>query len=236
MSENQRKIPLYMQIKSKLIDRINENEWNPGDAIPSESQLMKYYNVSRTTVRQAIRDLAQDGIIETRRGAAARLKSAPEEDVNNTGVVHHEVGEEFSVKVLRAYQADNHQFAKHQLKLDDHTDVYLLERIRIADGIPIGLQQLFTPTYIGEILEKEGFTYFDIFPVLGKHMVNYSTIKENVTSCLANQHEADLLGIMSGDPLIEITRLTLGLDHTPIEFSKTKYVPSNFNYNIEIGR
>lgn len=232
---NQRKIPLYMQVKRKLIDSIKENEWAPGDAIPSESQLMQRYNVSRTTIRQAIRDLSNDGIIETRRGAVARVKETPKDEGKDPGVVHHEAGDKFSLKVLRSKYVNDNYFAKHQLQIEDNEKVYFAERLRIADGIPIGFQQLFTPAYIGEILENDISSWFDIFPILGIHRVTYSTIKENVSATIATQHEADLLGIMGGEPLIDIWRVTLGTDNRPIEYSKTKYVPAHFDYRIEIG-
>ncbi|MDQ0352199.1 GntR family transcriptional regulator [Alkalibacillus filiformis] len=236
MTDQQRKIPLYLQIKRKLIDRIKSGDLTPGDAIPSESQLMQEYNVSRTTVRQAIRDLANDEIVETRRGAVARVKEAPKEELHNPGVVHHELGEDFSVKVLRSKFVDDHYFSKKKLELEDDAEVFTLERLRLANGYPIGIQQLFTPTYIGEILGDEGDKWFDIFPILGMHGVNYSTIKESVSATIANRYEADLLGITSGDPLIEISRVTLGVDYNPIEYSKTRYLPNAFDYRIEIGR
>lgn len=235
MSKPQRKLPLYLQVKRKLVDRIKDNEWVPGDPIPSESQLMQSYNVSRTTIRQAIRDLTNDGIIETRRGTVARVKQTPNDEMQNPGVLHHESGDKFSIKVLRSNYASDHYFAKSQLQMEDDEEVYFLERLRLADEIPIGFQQLFTPAYIGEILEGEAASWFDIFPVLGMNAVYYSTIKENITATLANQYEADLLGITSGDPLIDIRRVTLGNDSKPIEYSRTKYVPAHFNYRIEIG-
>ncbi|MDQ0159381.1 GntR family transcriptional regulator [Alkalibacillus salilacus] len=236
MTDNQRRIPLYLQIKRKLIDRIHNGDLSPGDPIPSESQLMQQYNVSRTTVRQTIRDLANDGIVETRRGAASRVKEEPQEDLHNPGIVHHELGTGFSVKVLRSQFMKEHSFAKKELELREKEQVYLLERIRLADGYPIGLQQLFAPVYISDMLTEKENEWFDIFPVLGMHGINYSTIKESVTAIIANRDEADLLGITSGDPLIEINRVTLGEDQNPIEYSKTKYLPSAFNYRIEVGR
>jgi len=234
MSKQQRKIPLYIQIKRKLIDKIKEREWVPGDPLPSEGQLMQQFNVSRTTIRQTIRELAHDGIIETRRGAVARVKETPKDELENPGVVHHESGGEFSIKVLRSKYVYDHYFAQQQLQIED-AKIFFLERLRIADGTPIGFQQLYTPAYIGELIENEASAWFDIFPVLGMNSVNYSSIKEDVTASLVNQYEADLMGITSGDPLIEISRVTLGTDHRPIEFSKTKYLPAHFNYRIEIG-
>ena len=61
-------------------------------------------------------------------------------------------------------------------------------------------------------------------------------IQENVSASMATQHEADLLGIISGEALIDIERTTLGIDHNPIEYCRTIYLPDYFNYKVEIGR
>ncbi|MUV37097.1 Transcriptional regulator NanR [Lentibacillus sp. JNUCC-1] len=234
MAKEQRKIPLYVQIKGKLMARIKNQEWMPGDPLPSEGDLMQQFNVSRTTIRQAIRDLTQEGIIETRRGAVARIKTTPNDKMENPGIVHHELGTDFSAKVLRSQYVSDHYYAQHQLK-QENKSIYFLERVRLADDVPIGIQQLYTPAKIGHLIEEKAASWFDIFPLLGMNGVTYSNIKEDVTASLVNQHEADLLGISCGDPLIGINRVTLGTDRQPIEFSKTKYLPEHFNYRIEIG-
>ncbi|MCE7794466.1 GntR family transcriptional regulator [Salipaludibacillus sp. CUR1] len=236
MSKNQRKLPLYVQIKNKLVTNIKEEVWKPGDPIPSESQLMEQFNVSRTTIRQAIRDLAQTGIVETRRGMPARIRQAPAEDFANPGVIHHESGNDMGVTVLRAELTNTHFLAKANLELDDSEEVYYLERIRLADGKPIAYQQLFVPEYIRELIKPSESETFDIFPSLGKHGVNFSTIKENVSAANTGRYEADLLGIIPGEALIDISRTTIGTDGCPIEYSRTRYKPESFNYRVEIGR
>ena len=54
-------IPLYLQVKVILLEKIENGEWKPGTMIPTEMELMRTYSVSRTTVRQAIQDLVVSG-------------------------------------------------------------------------------------------------------------------------------------------------------------------------------
>lgn len=236
MPQKQRKLPLYVQIKNKMIENIKRNFWSPGNPIPSETQLMQRYNVSRTTIRQAIRELVQDGILETQRGKATHVKQVPREEMGNSGIIHHELDGDFSVKVLRSEYVMDRYFAKRQLKLDEDDKVYFLERLRLSKGIPIGFQQLFAPPFIGEKVKHPATTTFDLFPVLGEHNIHYINIKENVSATNATQYEADLLGIISGEALIDIERNTIGIDQIPIEYCRTKYLPNFFNYKVEIGR
>src|SRR5699024_7102955 len=158
------------------------------------------------------------------------------DDFYTQGVAHHEIGQTFSAKVLRSEYLKNHPYPNHYLELHDDETAYFTERIRIADGVPIGIQKMYTPRYVGEIIEDKIYTWYDVFPVLGMHGVYYNHLEENITAVLANQYDADLLGITCGDPLIVVYRRAIGEDRQPIEYSILKYIPAYFNYRAQIGR
>lgn len=231
----QRKLPLYVQIKNKLVNNIKDGIWKPGEAIPSESQLIEQYNVSRTTIRQAIQDLVQKNVLETRRGAPTRVRQEPQIELENPGIIHHELGTDFEVKVLRAEKLQENYYACYQLQLEEKEDVFILERLRIADQKPIAFQQMFLPLSIGEKMRDISSEAFDIFPKLGEHNIHYTNIKELVSASNATPYEADLLGVTPGGALIDIERTTIGIDGSPIEYSRTKYLPPYFHYRVEIG-
>ena len=56
-------VPLYYQLKELILEAINENKYTAGDVIPTEKEISSYYQISRTTVRQAIGELVQEGIL-----------------------------------------------------------------------------------------------------------------------------------------------------------------------------
>ena len=56
-------IPLYYQVKKIILDRILSNELSPGEAIPTEKSFCGMYDISRTTVRQAITELVNEGYL-----------------------------------------------------------------------------------------------------------------------------------------------------------------------------
>lgn len=234
MSKKQWKVPLYEQVKRHLINQMKEEQWQPGDEIPSERELMQEFNVSRTTVRQAILELARAGIIETRRGAVARVKDNKKDDFYPQGFVHHEIGQKFSLKVLRSEYLTDDPFSKHHLNLDDGEKTFYTERIRVADGLPIGIQKMYTPQYVGELIEDQIHAWYDVFPVLGMHEVFYNHLTENITAEIANQYEADLLGISPGDPLIVVHRKAIRKERQPIEYSILKYIPTYFDYRVQM--
>ncbi|MDU3348564.1 MAG: GntR family transcriptional regulator, partial [Clostridium sp.] len=56
-------IPVYYQLKNDLISKISEGVWKPGECIASERELCEIYGVSRMTIRQAIGELVQEGVL-----------------------------------------------------------------------------------------------------------------------------------------------------------------------------
>src|SRR5699024_91642 len=74
-TDNETQIPLYHQIKDTLVSRISDGVWQAGDLIPTEVELMKEFEVSRTTIRQAISILVHEGLLEKRQGRGTTVKS-----------------------------------------------------------------------------------------------------------------------------------------------------------------
>ncbi|WP_282153091.1 UTRA domain-containing protein [Ruegeria atlantica] len=67
----------YQDIKSNILGRIRDNTWPPGAAVPGEIQLAKEFGCARATVNRAMRELVDDGVLERKRKAGTRVKTAP---------------------------------------------------------------------------------------------------------------------------------------------------------------
>ena len=72
--DSNKNMSLYLQVKDILIKRIQEKIWATGTLIPTEQELMDEFNVSRTTIRQAISILVQDGLLEKKQGKGTRIQ------------------------------------------------------------------------------------------------------------------------------------------------------------------
>lgn len=72
-------IPLYFQLKGIILSDIQDNSFSVGDAIPTENELVEYYHISRSTVRQAISELVQEGWL-TRKASKGTFLTKPEQN------------------------------------------------------------------------------------------------------------------------------------------------------------
>ena len=67
----------YLDVKNAILKRIQDKVWEPGSLMPGEVALSQEFKCARATVNRALRELAQDGVIERKRKVGTRIKSAP---------------------------------------------------------------------------------------------------------------------------------------------------------------
>lgn len=139
------KLPYYYQLYVILRHKIRRGEWQPGDMIPPESELVERYGVSRVTARQALEALANEGLIERHRGkgtfvahptieqALTRIISFTE-DMRQRGAVP-------STRVLSASVVPAPEDIAGKLEIAPGDELVRLERLRVADGEPMTVEE-----------------------------------------------------------------------------------------------
>lgn len=233
-------ISLYVQVKQAILKNIQNQTWRPHTLIPTEQELMEMFNVSRTTIRQAITMLVQEGLLEKRQGKGTIV--LPMKLVGNLGKLRgfaEEVVERGMVPRSSLIRAEFLQILHHEkaaLQLSDTETVLLIERIRYADDLPIAIERSCWPEKIGRILMKYDLYSAKYYEILESHQIYLKHAKEKISAINATVPEADLLGIRGGEALLEMTRLSYGMDDSPIEFTRTKYRSDQYSYDIDLTR
>ncbi|WP_257348187.1 GntR family transcriptional regulator [Pseudalkalibacillus decolorationis] len=231
---------LYLQIKDVLINRIQNGAWKPNTLIPTEQELIKEFNVSRTTIRQAISILVQNGLLEKKQGRGTIVKS--QRLVGNLGKLRGfaeevvERGQTPHSKLLRAEFKEDLYHEMDMLGVKEGEAILLVERIRFADEIPIALERTCWPKEVGELLIECDLNQARYYEVLEQYNYYLKSANERITAINATINEADSLGIRPGEALLEMTRLSFGVNDHPIEYTKTKYRSDKYHYNIELER
>ncbi|OLS35443.1 GntR family transcriptional regulator [Bacillus sp. MRMR6] len=232
-------IALYLQVKDILIKRIQEKVWAPNTLIPTEQELMEEFNVSRTTLRQAILMLVQDGLIEKKQGKGTIVKSQQltgngrlkgfAEEVTEKGLTPNS-------KLLRVEFKNDLYHEKSMLNISEDEEILVIERIRFADQVPIAIERTCWPAHIGKIFVHQDLDSAKFYEILENNEIILKRAQERISAINATIYEADLLGIRGGEAMLETERLSFGLDDRPIEFSTTKYRSDKYHYNIELTR
>ncbi|MEK3881893.1 GntR family transcriptional regulator [Paenibacillus sp. PL2-23] len=233
-------VSLYLQVKNALLKNIQNQTWRTNSLIPTEQELMDMFQVSRTTIRQAIAMLVQEGLLERRQGKGTIV--LPMKLVGNLGRLRgfaEEVVERGMVprsQLIRAEFASMLSYEKNMLEVPEKESVLLVERIRFANDTPIAIERSCWPEKIGKILMMYDLNSAKYYEILESHNIHLKQAREKISAINATLHEADLLGIRAGEALLEMNRLSLGLDDRPLEFTRTKFRSDQYSYDIELNR
>ncbi len=234
-------LPLYLQIEEDIRSKIHSHLLAPGDKIPSEEDLAKSYGVSRMTARRAISELDQKGLLFQRAGVGTfvsnmklfanykKLTSFTEDAV--------EQGKKPGAELISIKRMPADETLAEALMLKVNDPVICVERLRKADDLPVAIQC----SYVSEILcpnfyEDAQTNYQSMVSLLQSYGLHLARGIENISATIADDTQAKLLEVKTGDPLLYIERITIAENGIPGELVKTYNRPDMYNCTIMLVR
>ena len=232
--------PLYSQIKESIKQRILDGDYAPHERLPSESELMKIFGVSRITVRQALRDLHNDGLVFSVQGKGTFVsKPKAVQDVQRLqgfGEAMSPKGYETSARVIGVSESRATQEVAEALEITRSNKVIELIRVRYLNREPISIDHSFFPFEIGQKLLGRDLTQ-DIFPLLENEfgiLLGHADLQIESTS--ADEEQAGLLNVQGGSPILKIKRLVYAKSGNPVDFEYLSYRGDAFQYQLRVDR
>ena len=233
-------IPLYTQIKELLVARISEGQWSPGDVIPSELQLAQELNVSQGTVRKAITELVENNVLTRKQGrgtfvAYHDIQRALFHFFHIVDDKGHRVLPDSTTLSCRRKRASRLESSK--LRLAAGSSVVSIERIRKFDSRPTVLETITLPSKPFGELGKVGACDLPnmLYELYEKEFgITVHSAEEQLRAVAASEHDAELLNLQAGSPLLEIERVALTLDKTPIELRISRCITDRHHYQNTI--
>lgn len=216
-------VPLYHQLKTAILRDIEAGRWRPGERLPTEDALIARFHVSKITVRQALRDLAQLGYIRREQGRGtfvqgAPLEEGPRELTSFTGEMRGH-GLTASSRVLEQGVVAATDEVAARLGTTAGTSLFRLRRLRLADGEPMGLQTAFIPLRLAPGIDRLSFADASLYEVLASHYSLYpAAAREAHQAVLVPDDVAELLRVPAGSPALSAERLTALADGRPLEY------------------
>lgn len=202
-------IPLYHRLRRLIQRRIETGRILPNQPIEPEWKLSQRYHISRTTVRQAMKELESRGLIYRIQGKGTFV-SGPK--ISQRFVTMTSFTEECIAKGLkpgaRVLEARlipaTHELMKN-LGLKKGEKVIKLSRLRFADGKPVGLNLSYLPHGRLPDLLEEDFREKSLYRIIEeKYGVKITKVKRVMESVLADDHVSRMLRVKAGDPLLKI--------------------------------
>ncbi len=234
--------PFYLQLIELLKFQIQDGTWQPGDQIPSEQELCSAYEVSRTVVRQALRDLEVDNIITRRKGKGtfvAKPKISEGLIQKLTGFYQDmvEKGLTPGTRVIhqRIISATN-KIAKY-LDITIGTEVVDICRLRFINDEPIQLVTTYIPLRISPNLATVDLTNRSLYEYLeNENKIKIARGTRYLEAVLASEEEAALLEIEEGDPLLMLDSVSFTETGQVIEYYHAVHRGDRARFEVDLVR
>lgn len=235
-------VPYYAQLKELLRRRIERGEWPVGRQLPGEPDLCRMFEVSRTVVRQALRDLSDEGIVARRKGKGTFVAEPKigESLVQRLTGFYQDMQERGHAPVSQVLkQAVVHANAKvaGQLGLAPDTQVVEIERLRFVNDEPIVLVTTYLPYPLCARLVEVDLTRQSLYAFLLRECgIELARGRRTIEAWAAGEHEARLLQVPKGAPLIMLKSVSYLADGTPIEYYFALHRGDRSRFEVELVR
>ena len=232
-------IPLYYQIQHALMEKIQSGDLGQGDPIPSEDELSRTYQVSRMTARQALHGLKVNGYAFSEKGRGTFV-TRPKLEKN---IMHlqgftqdmRQRGMTASSRLLEQSVVQATEDLREKLRLNPGEQVMRLRRLRLADGVPMALEESHVPVQRYPGLEHADFARGSLYTTLREQFgVRVGYADEIIEALPASREESELLTVPSRASILSISRLIFTTQETPIESACSRYRGDRYRALIRV--
>jgi GntR family transcriptional regulator len=229
--------PLYLRLKALIRSAIQDGRLRASDALPSEREIASMLDISRVTVRKALSDLVDEGVLTQRRGSgtfvtggAARVEQCLSrltsftEDMLARGLAP-------SVQWVMKTVAPPTPEEAMVLGLATGERVVRLRRLRLADDKPMALEQAVVPARLIADPEAVGNSLYVALEAAGARPVR---ALQRLSAESLGAEDALALGVPTGAPALYIERISYLRNGRPVEFTKSHYRGDAYDFVVEL--
>ena len=216
-------VPFYFQLKKTLAEEILAGRWSPGDRLPSEPAICDHFEVSRTTVRQALAELEAEGMIQRNKGRGTFVADPQSTSwllQSSAGFYEEAVraGHTVTSKLLRRSLQVLPSWACDALELPPGNEGVTIERLRwVDDRLVMYVINHLPPRLSDAVLEADlasGSLYRILEDREGLEVLGGRRVVEAVT---AQEELAQLLEVEAGAPLLLVESVSWDREQVPFE-------------------
>ena len=223
------RVPKYWTVKQSLLDLVVAGA--PGSALPTERELAERFATSRTTVRQALAELVTEGRLDRTQGSGTYIAEPLLVEVQQLTSFSDDLGpDRVANRILDVHTEPADAQTSAQLELEPGQPVYVVERVRLVDGVPLALERAWLAGELpglADELAARGSLYATLREVYRRGV---DRVQDSVQSRLADPREAELLAVETGHPLLLVHRLSHTVDDRPVEWTRSVYRGDRFTF------
>lgn len=229
-------VPLYMQLKQIIKNDLETGKLKPGQKLPTEHELCEMYSISRRTVRSAINELIEEGLLTRKQGKGTFITSAKIErelgptlgfteicamnQLTPTSVVIEQ-------KLIRANQT-----VADALGLPLHSEVVSIKRVMMADGVPVMLDYTALPLRFAPLLNVELANQSLYATFRDQFGVTLNRSRKTIQIVFADAGQAKYLKVKKGYPLLLVEGTVYSTELEAVQYGEQYIVGDQFKFTI----
>lgn len=233
-------VPLHIQVRNIIRQEALRGELaDPEGKMPTETELMERFGVSRVTIRNALQTLVEEGMLIRERGRGTFLKTNRVENWVGQLMGFTETIEAMGFKPgAKILEKGLTSQLSSRVKESLHTnEAWQLKRLRYANDKPIAIEHAFFPVEIGLKLERENLISIAMYRFFEEKLgLSLKKANQMISAVNADEDEANQLNVLENKALLYIERTSYSSENKPVEFLKAVYRPDFFQYIIQLTR
>lgn len=217
--------PIYLQLREIVRNKIEDGEYLPGMAIPSENELADMYGINRLTVRNAVDTLVAEGLLKRVQGKGVYvLGEKVERDLETLEgftqtMLDKNLKPSYAVIAKTTREAGGKYGAMFGIKPDDV--IYYVKRVNYANEEPCSLEEIYIPKYVVPKLEGIDLSVFSLYEVYDFYKIEMARARQTLDITTLEQSDARTLGINSEHSVMLFSCLSYDSKGRVIEFSRS---------------
>ncbi|WP_313771752.1 GntR family transcriptional regulator [Neobacillus niacini] len=228
--------PMYLQLREIIRTKIEDGEFPPGTAIPTENELAKTYGINRLTVRNGITALVNEGLLKRIQGKGVYvLGEKREQDLETlegfSEMVRKKNADPSSHILTKSLRTAGHKYGRI-FNINPADQIFYIKRVNYIDKEPYSLEEIYIPQYVVPELEDIDLTVFSIYEIYDFYNIGISYSQQTLDLTQLDQSDARFLDVDSSTPLLLFTNISYSKTEEVIEYSRSCTRPDKANYKV----
>lgn len=230
---------MHQQFYNIILGKIKSGEWKNGEKIPAERTLCDKYNISRTTVREALRHLEMEGYVIRRQGSGSYVSIKPiqknlvklytlREMFDEQGIKHDVILISFDIG-----PCDDEEVGR-RLNMNADEEIIRITRVFLAADVPYTIEYTYLPKAIFPDITKEMIAEHGLYNTLERYGHKPTSAEETIQAVKVTAMQRQLLRLPTNILAIEIKRVTYS-GNKIIEYTKNIIRNDYFIYTVKLS-